>query len=127
MNESILFNYLKENYFPDLERSTGRYDKWDCYSPSTKTRIELKCRRKHYSNLILEKIKYVDMIQRYVEEDEKPVYINSTPNGIFAFDLRNIKPVWITDKRLPHETNFERITPIEKTYTLLNIEEGKKI
>jgi hypothetical protein len=127
MNESILFNYLKENYFPDLERSTGRYDKWDCYSPSTKTRIELKCRRKHYPNLILEKIKYVDMVKRYVEEDEKPVYINSTPNGIFAFDLRNIKPNWITDKRLPHETNFERITPIEKTYTLINIEEGKKI
>jgi len=127
MNESILFNYLKENYFPDLERSTGRYDKWDCFSPSTKTRIELKCRRRHYPNLILEKIKYVDMVKRYVEEDEKPVYINSTPNGIFAFDLRNIKPNWITDKRLPHETHFERITPIEKTYTLLNIEEGKKI
>jgi hypothetical protein len=127
MNESVLFNYLKENYFPDLERSTGRYDKWDCYSPSTKTRIELKCRKKHYPNLILEKIKYVDMVKRYVEKDEKPVYINSTPNGIFAFDLRNIKPNWITDKRLPHETNFERITPIEKTYTLLNIEEGKKI
>jgi hypothetical protein len=127
MNESVLFNYLKENYFPDLERSTGRYDKWDCYSPSTKTRIELKCRKKHYPNLILEKIKYVDMVKRYVEEDEKPVYINSTPNGIYAFDLRNIKPNWITDKRLPHETNFERITPIEKTYTLLNIEEGKKI
>ena len=127
MNESILSNYLKENYFPDLERSTGRYDKWDCYSPSTKTRIELKCRRKHYPNLILEKIKYVDMVKRYVEEDEKPIYINSTPNGIYAFDLRNIKPNWITDKRLPHETNFERITPIEKTYTLLNIEEGKKI
>ena len=67
------------------------------------------------------------MVKRYVEEDEKPVYINSTPNGIYAFDLRNIKPNWITDKRLPHETNFERITPIEKTYTLLNIEEGKKI
>jgi hypothetical protein len=127
MNESILFNYLKENYFPDLERSTGRYDKWDCYSPSTKTRIELKCRRKHYPNLILEKIKYVDMVKRYVEQDEKPIYINSTPNGIYAFDLRNIKPVWITDKRLPHETNFERITPIEKTYTLINIEQGKRI
>jgi hypothetical protein len=127
MNESILFNYLKENYFPDLERSTGRYDKWDCFSPSTKTRIELKCRRRHYPNLILEKIKYVDMVKRYVEEDEKPVYINSTPNGIYAFDLRNIKPNWITDKRLPHETHFERIAPIEKTYTLLNIEEGKKI
>ena len=127
MNESTLFNYLKENYFPDLERSTARYEKWDCYSPSTKTRIELKCRKKHYPNLILEKIKYVDMIKRYVEKDEKPVYINSTPNGIYAFDLRNIKPNWITDKRLPHETNFERITPIEKTYTLLNIEEGKKI
>lgn len=127
MNESILFNYLKENYFPDLERSTGRYDKWDCFSPSTKTRIELKCRRRHYPNLILEKIKYVDMVKRYIEEDEKPVYINSTPNGIYAFDLRNIKPNWITDKRLPHETHFEKITPIEKTYTLINIEEGKKI
>jgi len=67
------------------------------------------------------------MVKRYIEEDEKPVYINSTPNGIYAFDLRNIKPNWITDKRLPHETHFEKITPIEKTYTLINIEEGKKI
>ena len=127
MNEAILFNYLKENYFPDLEQSTNQFSKWDCFSPSTKTRIELKCRKRHYPNLILEKIKYIDMIQRYVKEDEIPLYINSTPNGIFVFDIRNIKPNWITDNRMPQTTDFENIAPIEKTYTLLNIEEGKKI
>lgn len=127
MNEQILFNYLKENYYPDLELSTNEFSSFDCTSKSKKTRIELKCRRKHYDKLLIEKYKYFELIKSYIEKDEIPLYINSTPNGIYAFDLRNITPKWVTDLRMPKTTDFEEITPVEKTYSLLTIEQAKKI
>jgi hypothetical protein len=127
MNEQILFNYLKENYYPDLELSTNEFSSFDCTSKSKKTRIELKCRKKHYDKLLIEKYKYFELIKSYIEKDEIPLYINSTPNGIYAFDLRNITPKWVTDNRMPKTTDFEEITPVEKTYSLLTIEQAKKI
>lgn len=127
MNEQTLFNYLKENYWDDLTRSTEEFSFYDCFSKSTKTRIELKCRRKHYPNLLIEKDKYFKLVKRYIEQNEIPLYINSTPEGIYAFDLREIKPTWTTDKRMPKSTDFELKANIEKTYALINIEQGNKI
>lgn len=55
MNENLLFNYLKNKYWNDLKLSTDEYSSWDCFSSSTKTRIELKCRKTHYKELMIEK------------------------------------------------------------------------
>jgi hypothetical protein len=127
MRESDLFDYLKSNYFQDLEKSEIQFSKWDCYSSKYNSRIELKCRNKHYDYLMIERSKYYYLIKTYIEKDEIPLYINSTPKGIYSFDLRKITPKWITDSRMPKTTEFEIISKVEKTYSLLNISEAKKI
>jgi hypothetical protein len=57
----------------------------------------------------------------------RPLYINSTPNGIYVFDLSKITPSWITDNRMPKTTEFEQTDKVEKTYALISILEAKKI
>ena len=127
MNEKTLFDYLKNKYWNDLKLSTDEFSSYDCFSYSTKTRIELKCRKKHYKELMIERKKYYYLVKKYIQLNEIPLYINSTPYGIFAFDLRTINPIWITNKQMPKTTEFNTITKVEKTYGLININQAKKI
>lgn len=127
MNEKTLFDYLKNKYWNDLKLSTDEFSSYDCFSYLTKTRIELKCRKKHYKELMIERKKYYYLVKKYIEVNEIPLYINSTPEGIFAFDLRTINPTWVTNKQMPKTTEFNTKTKIIKTYGLININKGKKI
>ena len=127
MKEKELFEYLKEKYFKDLEFSNDQFSRWDCYSNSTKTRIELKCRKTHYNELLIEKDKYFNLTKYFILNDDKPLYINSTPKGIYAFDLRKITPEFVTDTRMPKTTEFQETQVTEKTYALLDIKKAKKI
>ena len=58
MIESDLFNYLKQHVYPDLVMSLNPISRWDCYSPLKQHRIELKCRKTHYDELVIEKSKF---------------------------------------------------------------------
>ena len=127
MKEKELFDYLKEKYFQDLTFSEDQFSRWDCYSKTRKTRIELKCRNRHYSTLLIEKDKYFNLIKYYINNEDTPLYINSTPKGIYVFDLRKITPEWVTDSRMPKTTEFEETQTIEKTYALLELKTAKKI
>jgi len=127
LKEKELFEYLKEKYFKDLEFSNDQFSRWDCYSKSTKTRIELKCRKTHYNELLIEKDKYFNLTKYFILNDDKPLYINSTPKGIYAFDLRKITSEFVTDKRMPKTTEFQETQVTEKTYALLDIKKAKKI
>lgn len=120
MSESELFEYLKR-YWSDLKMSKDQYSKHDCFSESTKTRIELKCRKKHYDDLMLERSKYVYLMIKHILYEEIPLYINYTPKGIYCFDLRGIDPVWIIDERMPRTTHFENTDRIKKEYCTLSI------
>lgn len=100
LNESHLLDILKDSIFPSLVKSLD-YSRWDATSNKGQTAIELKCRKKHYSTLRLEKSKYDQMFQH-----EKQYYINSTPSGIFVFSLSQIKPVWETTLN-PKTTEFK--------------------
>ena len=96
--EADLFDWLKENVYLDLVKAKNQMSRWDCYSPSKGHRIELKCRKKHYDTLLLEKKKYDAMVLEANKHLDTPVYINSTPEGIYSFNLYFIKKDW--------ETNF---------------------
>ena len=56
--ENDLFNWLSKNYYNLLINTNKDFSKFDCYDIETKNRIELKCRSKHYDNLIIEKPKF---------------------------------------------------------------------
>lgn len=122
--EEELFDYLKNKYYPDLEKSKDPMCHYDCFSKKYRTVIELKCRRTHYDELMMEKWKY----DKLSVMNWKSIYINSTPEGVFAFKVKDIEPNWITDQRMPHMTDLHifRIEK-EKTYTLLHISKAKQI
>lgn len=119
-DEKKLFDYLKDSYYTDLVMARNPMSRWDCYSPSTKHRIELKCRRSHYDTLLLEKNKYDAMVVECLKHNDIPMYINSTPKGIYAFDLMQIDPVWEV-KRLRVTTDFSDQNWIYKKVMFLDI------
>lgn len=127
MKEYELFEYIKTKYINDLESSKDQFSRWDCYSPDKNTRIELKCRQTHYNELMIEQDKYIYLLIRNKLYGEKCFYVNSTPKGIYSFNITDIKPSWITDKRMPTTTEFENNTRKEKTYSLININQAKII
>lgn len=119
-DEQKLFDYLKDSYYTDLVMARNPMSRWDCYSPSTKHRIELKCRRTHYDTLLLEKKKYDAMVMECLKHNDIPMYINSTPKGIYAFDLMSIEPLWEV-KSLRVTTDFSDQNWIYKKVMFLDI------
>ena len=127
MNEDDLFSYLKNFLYPDLVRSEGIYDAYDCVSKQAGHYIELKCRATHYDTLLIEEMKYRKLITQAAERDLIPFYINSTPEGLFSFDLMDIpEPVWFT-QQMPATTEFENENKIDKLVGYLPVEEAVKL
>ena len=60
MREIDLFNIVKLTHVPDLQKSEKQYSRYDCYSEKYKMDIELKCRNKHYDELMIEMKKRVE-------------------------------------------------------------------
>lgn len=124
MKEIELFDYLKTNLYPDLEKSIGIFDSFDCISRLAGHYIELKCRNTHYDTLLIEEMKYRKLITQAAERDLIPFYINSTPEGVFSFDLMDLaEPEWVSHW-MPATTEFTRSNKISKLVGYLPIEEG---
>jgi hypothetical protein len=127
MREQELFEYLQSSLYPDLEKSVGIYDSFDCISRKAGHYIELKCRHTHYPTLLIEEMKYRKLITQAAERDLIPFYINSTPEGIFSFDLMDVpEPEWFTH-RMPATTEFSRNNKIDKLVGYLPVEEAVQL
>jgi hypothetical protein len=127
MNELVLFDFLKFNLYPDLERAPGIYDAFDCHSQKAGHFIELKCRQTHYSTLLIEQMKYRKLMEQAYHRELLPFYINSTPLGIYSFDLTDMdEPQWHTHQ-MPATTEFEDTDKVEKVVGYLPIEEAIKL
>ena len=124
--ESDLFDWLKQNVYIDLVKSKNQMSRWDCYSPSTGHRIELKCRRKHYDKMLLERKKYDAMLLECEKHFDVPIYINSTPEGVYLWNLLEINPTWETNFRNPATTQFGNTNRISKEVTYLEIQKQIK-
>jgi hypothetical protein len=125
-SEQELFNYIKGWYLSDLEKSADQYDNHDCTSSIYKLHIELKCRSKHYDELILERDKYYALTRKAKRLGMTPFYVNSTPEGIYAFNLNKTKVTW-TVKKLPAKTEFDSEGQVDKTVALLPISEAVRL
>ena len=124
--EKDLFDWLSKNYYKSLVNSKNPISRWDCYDIETQNRIELKCRRKHYSTLILEKSKYDALIKESAKNLDIPIYINSTPEGIYLFNLNKININWFT-KSLPATTEFKKRIWVKKEITELEVIKAIKL
>lgn len=124
--ESDLFEWLSENYYNLLVDTSKNFSKSDCYDIETKNRIELKCRATHYEKLIIEKPKYEYLIKESKKFGDVPIYINSTPKGIYLFNLNDLKLEWFK-KPLPKTTEFKNNNYISKEIATININKSKQL
>jgi hypothetical protein len=124
--EKDLFEWLNQNHYNTLVNSRNPISRWDCYDIETRNRIELKCRRTHYNTLLLEKSKYDALIKESNKHLDVPIYINSTPNGIYLFNLLEVELNWFI-KSLPATTEFEKRMWIKKEVAELKIEQAIKL
>lgn len=124
MNESDLFDYLKTNHFPNLTKSESTYDSFDCMDIYTGYYIELKCRHTHYPDLLIEKSKY-DRLQLEAKfHSLSPWYINSTPEGVWGFDLSRVpEPTW-EERWMPTTTEFANTSKKTKVVGFLHLDYG---
>ena len=120
MVEIDLFRYLKYNVYPDLVMSSNPISRWDCYSPTKQHRIELKCRKKHYDELVIEKDKFEALIDKAIDNFDVPIYINSTPKGIYKWNLFFTQPHWFF-KDLPKTTDFSNNNMVSKEVAMLPV------
>jgi hypothetical protein len=125
MTEKSLFDYIKGKYVEDLEMSGDAFEYIDATSQTYRMKVELKCRHTHYDELILEKDKYESLIQQADKLGFTPFYINSTPQGIYAFNLRKVTVTWTT-RRLPAST-YNKTAPVDKEIALLHIDKAVKL
>ena len=120
LTEEILFRYLKR-MINDLEK-TSQFSYRDAYSRRYNLTLELKCRRTHYQDILIEKYKWDNLI-RY----KNIRYVNSTPKGVFSFDLKELpEPDW-QDQILRKETDFANRNFVFKKVGYLPIEDAKEI
>ena len=121
MNEAQLIKYLKESHYPDLIKAKNKYSRWDCIDNTNKLIIELKCRRRHYDTLLIEKKKYDAILNRANELGYTPLYINSTPKGVFSWDLGVQKIDWNIEFKHPATTAFSNRKVVSKEVGYLDL------
>ena len=127
LKEPELFAFLKEFYYPDLEMSTDKFSKHDCISSKHKVYIELKSRNTHYDDLLIEKIKYDAILEAARILKLKPLYINSTPEGMWSFNISSMpQPKW-EDRWLPAKTEFPSGGNKTKVVGYLHVKDGVKL
>ena len=124
--EKDLFEWLSKNHYKTLVNSKNPISRWDCYDIETQSRIELKCRKKHYDTLLLEKPKYDALIKESNKHFDVPIYINSTPQGIYLFNLNKVDLKWF-EKSLPSTSEFKNRRWVKKQVTEINIKQAIKL
>lgn len=126
-DESHLYDLIKQRIIPDLLPSEVQMSRYDCYSLEHNVDIELKCRKKHYDDLLIEKKKYDALIKRATLYGTSPVYINSTPKGVWAFRLQELdEPQW-EERGMPKTSEFRQRHFITKVVGYYNVGIGKDI
>ena len=120
LSELELLQFLQTNYLRDLKKSPDQFSTHDCVSHQAQLLIELKCRRTHYEELLIEKKKFDALIARADELGYLAAYINSTPLGIYAWSLSLLTIDWQTEQ-MPATTDFENANQIGKVVGFLPI------
>ena len=112
-----LFEALKSIY-PDLT-SVSPTDRHD--GITSDSYIEMKCRRTHYPTLLIEKKKWDYLAEIRARTGARTLYINSTPQGVYQFDLGAInEPEWQL-KALPDKTDYANKGLVEKLCGFLDL------
>ena len=115
----------------DLEWTGGGGCVYDAKGKTPKGKtcvLEIKFRKKHYNDgMMLEKKKYDALIAESEKHLDIPVYVNSTPDGVYLWSLYLIKPKWETNYLNPATTQFGNRNRVPKEVTYLCIKDAIKL
>lgn len=85
--EMKLFYLIKEKIYSDLQKTINQFSYYDAFTLEWLAQLELKCRKVHFPEMFIEKIKW-DKLKKssYI----KALYVNSTSEGIYMWDIKQI-------------------------------------
>jgi hypothetical protein len=120
MSELQLFQFLQTHYLRDLKKSDNQFERNDCVSHQARLVIELKCRRTHYEDLLIEKKKFDALVSQAKGLTYSAAYINSTPRGIYGWNLSLLTIDW-QQEQMPATTDFDNGSKVSKIVGFLPI------
>ena len=126
--EVDLFLWLKRHYYYDLRSSGGQYAFYDCYSLEFRFYAELKVRSTHYERLIIERAKYDRIVKIANANRNDALYICSTPQGVWQFDVALMGGLnWVDMPDLPVTSQFGNTDRVTKKVALLPLKAGRQL
>ena len=129
MTEADLCDYLKRTKFSDIKQVVNGFSPWDVTFTSSKRDFygELKCRETHYSKMVIEQDKWRSLMLVADVTASEAAYINSTPQGVYAWNLHQMpEPDWVWDL-MPETTKFGRTDKVYKRVGYLPISKAERI
>lgn len=133
MTEQELFDFLKTQGLDNLAKAEDEFSTYDCTFSAdarfgtVRYYAELKCRDTHYDDLLIEESKYRRLMQVADAHGRVPVYICSTPEGIWGWNLHKVAvPVWQASL-MPATTQFENTDKVLKVVGFLNTADARRM
>jgi hypothetical protein len=122
--EAELFSFL-QGLIPDLQWAPDAFADYDCLTRAKKCLLELKCRKTHYDKLLIERFKHEAILKAAERFKYTPVYVCSTPKGIWGFNLSKYELKW-EKRKMPWHTEYSaKKDKVDKEVGYLSISDGK--
>ena len=134
MNENTIIKALNSLHY-DFEPMDDKFSRYDAFDKERGIMLEIKCRNKHYSDTLLEKMKYEWNKKFAKEHDLDFLYAVSMPTNrvnnyiVYIFDPINMEEIDEYDfkwhiKKLPQNTKFKGREWIDKEVGYLHIDDA---
>ena len=134
MNEKKIIKALNSLSY-DFEPMDDKFSRYDAFDKERGIMLEIKCRNKHYSDTLLEKMKYEWNKKFAKEHDLDFLYAVSMPTNrvnnyiVYIFDPINMEEIDEYDfkwhiKKLPQNTKFKGREWIDKEVGYLHIDDA---
>ena len=123
-----LLNHTEYNF----EKMDSKFSRYDAFDAESGVMLEIKCRKKHYDDTLLEKMKYDWNVEFAAENDFVFLYAVSMPDKegekLYIFDPMIMDDEgydfgWHT-KKLPAKTEFGGSNWIDKEVGYLHIKDA---
>jgi len=133
MTEESVIALLNKSPMFNFEKMDNKFSRYDAFDTESGIMLEIKCRKRHFDDTLLEKMKY-DWNKEFAKENDFGFYYCVTmphPKGtaVYLFDPLALEDEdeydfkWHT-KKLPAKTEFGRSNWIDKEVGYLHIDDA---
>ena len=131
MNEQKVIKLLNKAQY-NFEPMDDKFSRYDAFDPDLGVMLEIKCRKKHYADTMMEKMKYDWNVEYAKENDFVFLYAVTMPTKdgekLYLFDPKVMDDEgydfkWHT-KKLPAKTEFGGSEGVDKEVGYLHIDDA---